>query len=216
MILTRLISTRHEYDTLFAVYVPIAAGVFVVIVIAIAAAVFRYRRRPPEKAARWSEHNGLEAGYALLLTATVAFLLYLTFTAEHRVDTVSARERPDLTVDVTGAKWEWQFTYPSYGIVVRSGTVGHQPLVVPINEAIRFRLASQDVIHSLWIPELRFKRALIPGATENVTLTFTRAGTFPGQCAEFCGLRHADMVFTVRALSPGAFADWARAHARGG
>jgi cytochrome c oxidase subunit 2 len=72
------------------------------------------------------------------------------------------------------------------------------------------------VIHSLWIPELRFKRALIPGATENVTLTFTRAGTFPGQCAEFCGLRHADMVFTVRALSPGAFADWARAHARGG
>lgn len=215
MILTALISTRDEYDALFSVYVPIAAGVFVVIVIAITAAVLRYRRRPPEKASTWSEHNRFEAGYALLLTATVAFLLYLTFTAEHRVDTVSARERPSLTIAVTAAKWEWQFTYPGYGIVVRSGTVGRQPLVVPINQAIRFTLSSQDVIHSLWIPELRFKRALIPGATESVTLTFTRTGTFAGQCAEFCGLRHADMVFTVRALSPAAFAGWARAHAGG-
>jgi cytochrome c oxidase subunit 2 len=212
--LIALISTRHEYDALFSVYVPIALGVFVVIVIVILAAILRYRGRPPEKAARWSEHNGLEAGYALLLTATVAFLLYLTFSAEHRVDTVSARERPSLTVDVTAAKWEWQFTYPRYGITVRSGTVGRQPLVVPVDQAIRFRLASADVIHSLWIPQLRFKRALIPGATETVTLTFTNAGTFTGQCAEFCGLRHADMVFTVRALSPAAFASWARAGGR--
>jgi cytochrome c oxidase subunit 2 len=212
--LIALISTRHEYDALFSVYVPIALGVFVVIVIVILAAVLRYRGRPPEKAARWSEHNGLEAGYALLLTATVAFLLYLTFSAEHRVDTVSARERPSLTVDVTAAKWEWQFSYPRYGITVRSGTVGRQPLVVPVDQAIRFRLASADVIHSLWIPQLRFKRALIPGATETVTLTFTNAGTFTGQCAEFCGLRHADMVFTVRALSPAAFASWARAGGR--
>jgi cytochrome c oxidase subunit 2 len=212
--LIALISTRHEYDALFSVYVPIALGVFVVIVIVILAAVLRYRGRPPEKAARWSEHNGLDAGYALLLTATVAFLLYLTFSAEHRVDTVSARERPSLTVDVTAAKWEWQFSYPRYGITVRSGTVGRQPLVVPVDQAIRFRLASADVIHSLWIPQLRFKRALIPGATETVTLTFTNAGTFTGQCAEFCGLRHADMVFTVRALSPAAFASWARAGGR--
>lgn len=211
-----LISTRHEYDALFAVYVPIAAGVFVVIVVAILTAVLRYRRRPAQAAARWSEHNRIEAGYALLLTATVAFLLYLTFTAEHRVDTVSAREHPNLVIEVTGAKWEWQFTYPSYGIVVRSGAVGRQPLVVPVGEAIRFDLASLDVIHSFWIPALRFKRALIPGATEKVTLTFTQPGTFPGQCAEFCGLRHPEMVFTVRALPPRQFASWAVSNRRAG
>jgi cytochrome c oxidase subunit 2 len=206
-----LISTRHEYESLFAVYVPIAAGVFVVVALAIGFAVLRYRRRPRQDAARWSEHNRLEAGYALLLTATVAFLLYLTFSAEHSVDTVANRERPSLIVDVTAAKWEWQFAYPAYGITERSGTVGHAPLIVPTNEAIRLNLTSQDVIHSLWVPELRFKRDLIPGATEHVTLTFTQAGTFSGQCAEFCGLRHPEMVFTVRAMSPSAFADWARA-----
>jgi cytochrome c oxidase subunit 2 len=188
--------------------------VFAVIVVVVLGAVGRYRRRPPDAVSRRSEHHPLETGYALLLTAVVAFLLYLTFTAEHRVDTVSLRERQGLTVDVTGAKWEWQFSYPQYGIVVRSGTVGRRPLVVPADEAIRFNLASQDVIHSFWVPELDFKRALIPGAVEHVVLTFTRAGLFPGQCAEFCGLRHAEMVFNVSVLAPAAFARWARSGGR--
>ena len=215
-ILIALISTRHEYNALFAVYVSIAAAVFVLVFVCVLGAVLRYRRRDPSVAARWSENNPLEAGYALLLTALVAFLLYLTFTAEHRVDTVALRERPSLTVDVTAAKWEWEFRYPRYGIVARSGTVGRQPLVVPVGEAIRFNLRSQDVIHSFWVPELDFKRDLIPGAVQTVVLTFTRAGTFDGQCAEFCGLRHADMVFTVRVLSPTAFSQWTDSVARTG
>lgn len=208
-----LVDTRREYRTLSTIYVLIAAGVFIAVVLALAGAVLRYRGRTPDQAARWHEHNWLEAGYAALLALVVAFLLFLTFAAEHRVDTVSAQERPSVTIDVTGAKWEWQFYYPSYGINLHSGTVGRQPLVVPVGEAIRFSLASQDVIHAFWVPELRFKRDLIPGALEHVTLTFDRPGSFDGQCAEFCGLRHPEMVFTVRALSPAAFRAWAQAGA---
>jgi cytochrome c oxidase subunit II len=210
-----LISTRHEYNALFAVYVPIAAGVFAVIVVAVLGAVLRYRRRHPADVSRVSERNSLEAGYAALLTATVAFLLYLTFSAEHRVDTVSLRQTPALTVDVIGAKWEWEFRYPRYGIVQRSGTTGRQPLVVPLNRPIRFNLSSQDVIHAFWVPELRFKRDLIPGRTQEVVLTFTRTGLFPGECAEFCGLRHPEMVFNVRVLGASQFARWAAAGGRG-
>jgi cytochrome c oxidase subunit 2 len=208
---TALVDTREQYDHVFSIYMPIAIGVFVLVVAAIAFAVLRYRRRPPEAAARWHENNPLEAGYVLVLVLTVAFLLYVTFAAEHKVDTVSARERPSVTVDVTGSKWEWTFRYPAYGVTERSGAVGRQPLVVPTDEAVRFNLTSADVIHSFWVPELRFKRDLIPGATEGVTLDFDHAGTFDGQCAEFCGLRHADMVFTVRALPPSQFLAWARA-----
>jgi cytochrome c oxidase subunit 2 len=185
----------------------------VAIVLVMGLAVLRYRRRPAAKAARWHENNPLEGAYAAFLAVVVAFLLYVTFTAEHQVDTVSARERPSLTIDVTGAKWEWQFALPTYGFSVRSGTVGRQQLVVPTGEAIRFNLVSVDVIHSFWIPALRYKRDLIPGATESVTLMFPTAGAFAGQCAEFCGLRHADMVFTVHAVSPAQFEAWA--HSRG-
>jgi cytochrome c oxidase subunit 2 len=205
-----LISTRHEYRSLFAIYVPIAAGVFVIVLLAILACVLRYRRRPDR--ARWSENNPLEASYAFVLLLVVAFLLYLTFSAEHRVDTVSAREKPSVTIEVTAAKWEWQFAYPAYGITLHSGTVGEQPLVVPANEAVRFNMVSQDVIHAFWVPELEFKKDVIPGTTESMTATFTRAGLFPGQCAEFCGLRHAEMIFNVRVLSPTAFLTWAQRH----
>jgi cytochrome c oxidase subunit 2 len=213
--LIALVDTRHEYQHLFSIYVPIAVGVFVIILLATAFALLRYRRRRPEEAARWHEHNRLEGGYAALLALVVVFLLYLTFTAEHRVDTVSAHERPSVIVDVNGAKWEWTFRYPAYGITMRSGTVGRQPLVVPTGQAVRFNLVTTDVIHAFWIPELRFKRDLIPGATESVTLTFPSAGEFQGQCAEFCGLRHPEMVFDVHAVSPSAFARWAQGGGRG-
>jgi cytochrome c oxidase subunit 2 len=208
------VDTQHEYDHLFSIYVPIAGGVFAVVLVVLIVAVVRARRRAPDRASQRHENNPLELTYALLLGCVVAFLLLVTFTAEHRVDGVASAETPRLVVDVTGAQWEWSFRYPTYGITRRSGTVGHQALVVPTNEAIRFDLTSQDVIHSFWIPELDFKRDLFPGNVQRVTLTFAHPGTFPGQCAEFCGLRHADMVFTVRAVSPAVFEAWARSGAR--
>ncbi len=214
MILAALISTRHEYWSLFSVYVPFAAAVFAVVLVLVLWAVLRFRRR--DHSARWSHNSPLEASYAVLLVLVAGFLMYLTFSHEHRVDTVANRERPSLTVDVTAARWEWEFSYPQYGVVQRSGTVGSEPLVVPVNEAIRFNLTSVDVIHALWIPELEFKHDAIPGSVQSQVLTFTRTGTFSGQCAVFCGLRHPEMVFAARAVTPAAFAAWLRSQRSGG
>lgn len=97
---------------------------------------------------------------------------------------------------------------------MRSGTVGRQVLVVPAGAAVRFRLISTDVIHSFWVPALRYKHDLIPGSTQIATLTFP-AGAFAGQCAEFCGLRHADMVLTVHAVNAAAFTAWAQSKGTG-
>jgi cytochrome c oxidase subunit II len=209
-----LVSTRSEYDHLFSIYVPIAIGVFALIFVMVLAAVLIFRRRPPERAARWHENNPIEGTYAVLLACVAAFLLYLTFTAEHKVDTVANRQPAAVVIDVTGSKWEWTFTYPAYGFSVRSGTVGRQPLVVPAGEAVRFRITSADVIHSFWIPALRYKHDAIPGSVQIATLSF-QPGVFPGQCAEFCGLRHSDMIFVAHAVSPAAFATWARGRGRG-
>ena len=209
-----LVSTRAEYDHLFSIYVPIAVGVFLVIVVIVLAAVFMFKRRPPERAARWHENNPVEATYAVALGCVAAFLLYLTFTTEHKVDTVANQAHPAVVIDVVASKWEWTFSYPSYGFSERSGTVGRQPLVVPAGEAVRFNVSSVDVIHSFWIPALRYKHDAIPGSVQVITLTFSR-GVFPGQCAEFCGLRHADMIFTAHAVTPAEFAAWAKSKGRG-
>jgi cytochrome c oxidase subunit 2 len=213
-VIAGLVSTRREYDWLFSIYVPIAIGVFALIFVVVVVAVLVFRRRPVERAARWHENNPIEGTYAVLLACVAAFLLYLTYTAEHKVDTVANRQRPAVVIDVNGSKWEWTFTYPAYGFSVRSGTVGRQPLVVPAGQAIRFQITSTDVIHSFWIPALRYKHDAIPGSVQIATLSFT-PGVFPGQCAEFCGLRHSDMIFVAHAVSPSAFVTWARGRGRG-
>lgn len=212
MRLLSIVDTRKVYDWVFNIYVPIAIGVIVLFTVLIVGAVLVFRRRAT--ASRRHEANALEASYALLLTCVAALLLYVTFTAEHRTDVASAQERPAITINVTAARWEWIFQYPGHNIRHESGAVGHQPLVVPTNEPVRFRLRSADVIHSFWIPQLRFKHDAFPGSIQTVTLDFDKAGTFSGSCSEYCGLLHAYMVFTVDALPPGRFRAWLRSGGR--
>jgi cytochrome c oxidase subunit 2 len=211
-----LVSTRQQYDHLFDIYVPIGLGVFALVVVLTAFALLRYRRRPPEKAARWHEHHPLEGTYAIVLVAIVAFLLWETFTSEHKVDVAANQERGGVTIDVIASRWEWTFYYPAYHIRIRSGVTGDNAFVVPTNEPIHFWLSSVDVIHSFWIPALRYKHDNFPGATMEATLTFTQSGRFPGQCAEFCGLDHSEMVFDARAVSRARFAAWAASGGKAG
>ena len=203
-----LVETKHQYEHVFGIYVPIAIGVFALVLLLTVGAVLVFRRRSPSQAARWHEHNPLEGGYAILLACVVAFLMYVTFSAEHQVDAVARGERPALTVDVFGARWEWHFHYPGYGIDRYSGTVGHEQLVVPAGEPVAYRLVSLDVIHEFWVPELKYKHDLIPGMGQTEILTFSRPGNFQGHCGEFCGLYHTRMVFSVRALPPAQFSAW--------
>jgi cytochrome c oxidase subunit II len=209
-----LVETSQQYAHVFGIYVPIALGVFGLVFVLMVGAVLAYRRRPPSQAARWHEHNRLEAAYAVLLACVVAFLLYVTFSAEHQVDAVARGERPVLRVNVYGSRWEWHFQYPGYGIDRYSGTVGHEQLVVPAGEPVAYRLISLDVIHEFWVPELKYKHDLIPGAAPVEILTFAHTGDFQGHCGELCGIYHTRMVFSVRVLTPARFKAWLAANRR--
>ncbi len=83
-------------------------------------------------------------------------------------------------------------------------------LVVPRGEPVAFRLDALDVIHAMWVPDLRFKKDAIPGRTNRFDLTFPSAGYYSGmgECSEFCGLYHANMRFNVSVLEPAAFRAW--------
>jgi cytochrome c oxidase subunit 2 len=209
-----IVDTRQEYGHLFGIYVPIAVGVFVLFSGLIIGNAIRGRLRPAGAASRSHENNPLEMSYAVLLVAVVAFLLWLTFSSEHRVDSVSLTEKPFTTIDVTASQWEWTFSYRGAGITHESGTVGNQPLVVPANEPVRLNLYSRDVIHAFWVPYLRFKRDLIQGARGVVVLDFDKPGLFQGRCSQFCGLRHAEMVFNVRAVPAATYTAWLRSGGR--
>jgi cytochrome c oxidase subunit 2 len=200
-----LVSTRHEYNQLFDVYVPIALAVFVIVAGTILVTVLRYRRRPLDEAGGRSEAPVAELLYVLGLAGIVALLVSLTFSSEAKVDRVSAR--PGLRVNVTASKWKWRFSYPDYGISIVSADLRPSTLYVPTDETVRFRLVSLDVIHSFYVPALRFKRDAFPGKATTFDLVFDRP-RFMGQCAEFCGLYHADMRFSVEVMPAAEFRSW--------
>jgi len=148
---------------------------------------------------RWIQLGGV-AIPAVILVVTLAF----TLGAVH-VTGAPAR-RAAFTVEVTGHRWWWELRY-----VQADGTrrvVTANELHVPVGEPIRLELTSGDVIHSYWVPALNGKMDLNPGTTNVTWIMADRAGTYRGQCTEYCGRQHANMATFVVAEPAERFAEW--------
>jgi cytochrome c oxidase subunit 2 len=146
----------------------------------------------------------IEVLYTVVPFIMIAVFFYFTARDEERILVTSAN--PDHTITVTGIQWSWQFTYESDGGAMTTGTPGKPPtLVLPEGESVRFKLVSDDVIHSFWVPAFLFKMDVIPGQDNEFEITPTKQGTFKGKCAELCGQDHARMLFNVDVVSPSAY-----------
>jgi cytochrome c oxidase subunit 2 len=122
---------------------------------------------------------------------------------------VAANARPEqLEIEVIGHRWWWEVHYPQQGFTTAN------EIHIPAGRPVKFKLASGDVIHSFWVPQLGGKRDLVPGQTNVLTLQADKPGTYRGQCAEYCGLEHAMMAFLVVADTPEQFTAWAAAQAK--
>jgi cytochrome c oxidase subunit 2 len=146
----------------------------------------------------------IEVLYTVVPFIAVAVFFYCTARDEDEIMRTSAN--PDHKITVTGMQWSWQFTYSSDGGAQTTGTPGKPPtLVLPKGESVQFRLVSDDVIHSFWVPAFLFKMDVIPGQPNTFEIVPTKIGTFEGKCAELCGQDHARMLFNVRVVSPGDY-----------
>jgi cytochrome c oxidase subunit 2 len=177
--------------------------------------VVRYRRRGPGSRRAASGEDApvqtrgnvpLEIFYTTVPLVVVAVLFGLTLQTQRQVTRLSPA--PDLRVQVTGFQWGWRFTYPDAAVTVTGDANHHPVLVLPEGRTIRFSLATADVIHSFFVPAFLEKRDLVPGIDNRIDVTTTRLGRLAGVCAEFCGLDHARMGFTVEVVSPQDFQQW--------
>ncbi|HEY0631844.1 MAG TPA: cytochrome c oxidase subunit II [Thermoleophilaceae bacterium] len=202
---------RHDFAGLESVYLPIAGAVFAIVTLLVLYAVIRRRRRRPDEiGSQRKENNPLELAYAGVLVAIAVFLVTLTFRTEDRTDAIA--DRPGLEVKIAAGQWSWRFSYPAYGITQQSTPLRPAQLVVPTGTIVHFTGTSTDVIHSFWVPDRRFKRDLFPRNNTRFDITWPKPGFARGECAEFCGLLHANMDFVVDALSPADFRAWVAAH----
>jgi cytochrome c oxidase subunit II len=169
--------------------------------------VIRYRRRGRDDVPSQRQYIiPLEIVYTVIPIVIVLVLFGFSYAVQDDVDALS--DNPDVTIDVQGFQWQWQFHYRAEDVTV-TGVPDRRPvMVLPVNETVRLVLTSRDVIHSFYVPDFLFKRDVIPTVKNQFDLEVEKAGTYRGFCAEFCGLNHARMTFIVRAVSKAEFDDW--------
>jgi len=168
-------------------------------------AAVRFRRRSDDIPSQKADKLWLEAVYTITPVLIVVVLFTASIMTAHAVD--DSGTHPDLTVNVVGFQWGWQFSYPGRHISITGSGVDHPPiLVLPRGETARLVLRTRDVNHSFWVPDFLEKRDLIEGVNNAINVTPTQTGTFDGRCAEYCSLDHWRMTFILKVVTPHRFA----------
>ena len=186
--------------TLSLIVGAIALLIFIGVEGALVYAIWRYRvtRHSTGEAATFEHNTRLEIAWTALpaLILLVVFVLTLGTMAEIN----GAGVTPTMRIAATGHQWWWEFSY--------GGMKTANELHIPVDTPITLDLTSVDVIHSFWVPELGPKADMLPGTTNHLRLFARRAGSYDGQCAEFCGVEHAWMRIRVVAQTRSEFDDW--------
>ena len=194
----------QDVFNLYLIVLGLAAIVFVGVEGFILYAVVRYRRQPGDDVLPEQLHgnNTVEIIWTIIPTVIVFVLFFFSMLTLGEVE-ASSNVDDATTVEVTGFQWQWTFRYENGAEM--TGTPGEPAvLALPVNEPVRLVLYSLDVNHAFYVPDFLIKRDVIDFGDarppNELTFTITEAGTYAGQCAEFCGTSHAEMLFVVEAM----------------
>jgi cytochrome c oxidase subunit II len=197
----------REIDQLWWILLAVSAVVFAVVTLLVVAAALRRRGRRDVEAEDTRRVQGLVllGGFVVPLMVLIALFV---LTLRTLPATSAPKGHVDLTVEVTGRQWFWDVRYPETGAVTAN------EIHIPAGLRVRLVAKTEDVVHSFWVPRLNRKIDMIPGKTNSILLQADKPGVYRGQCAEFCGLQHANMAFLVIADPPPRFAAWLAHEAR--
>ena len=168
--------------------------------------IIRYRKTSDELPVQTRYNLPMEVLYTVLPFLVIAVLFFYTAVVETDVDKLS--KNPDVQVEIVASKWNWKFVYtdtkgPDGQPIATVGSSEYIPeLVLPINKSIQFTETSMDVIHSFWVPQILFKRDVIPGVHNKFEVTIEQADAYVGRCTELCGTYHSMMNFELVAVTP--------------
>jgi cytochrome c oxidase subunit II len=191
---------------IYSLYFDVTAWdalILLIVVTALFLALFVFSTRVGEAAPPSSVASdiGLEVAWTVGPALIILFISIPTIRMIFRSQPAIA-PKGALHVTVVAHQWWWEFDYPGLGITTAN------ELHIPVDRPIRLSLESADVIHSFWVPELGGKRDVVPGQVNELTFVARVPGVYLGQCAEFCGLSHANMRFKVFVNKPEQFARW--------
>jgi cytochrome c oxidase subunit 2 len=177
--------------------------------------VIVYRRRKGQTGLPPQLRYNMPIEIFYTIVPLILVLGFFAFTARDQDAIEKPYANPDLTVQVYGKQWSWDFNYVSdnaYDPGIQAQPVAGSndgavegssipTLYLPVDKKVTIQLDSRDVIHSFWVPAFLYKKDLIPGKTNYMYLTPERTGTYAGKCAELCGEFHSAMLFNVKVVS---------------
>jgi cytochrome c oxidase subunit 2 len=213
-------SQARQVAGLYQLFVIIAAGVFLVVWGSLTWSVLRYRAergRGSDDGPLPSQVRGnafVEVAWTAIPAATIALLFAVTVVVLGSIQARSAQ--PAVEIRVEGFRWGWSFTYAREDVVVTGSGIPGPEAVVPAGVPLLFTVSGDDVVHSFYVPSFLAKYDAIPGREQQFEVTIEQPGSFGGQCAEFCGLLHSQMPFTVRAVTSAEYATWVQTQPRSG
>jgi cytochrome c oxidase subunit 2 len=195
--------------SLYWVFFAVCAVAYVTTIAFLIVAIAKAHRRDesdetPERTRSLS--RGVAIGGLLTVIAMIGLITASAATGS-AVGTFASEQPDQLEIQVIGHQWWWEVQYPDpadSSKIVKTANEVH----IPVGKPILFRLATRDVIHSFWVPNLHGKRDLIPGRYNKIWMQADRPGVFRSQCAEFCGLQHAHMSLVVVAEEGEKFDAW--------
>jgi cytochrome c oxidase subunit II len=188
-----------------------AALVLLSVAVPLAIFVLRYRSRGRSRAVEGPQVHGSTRLEIAWTVVPVVILLIVTVFTFYKLPgiTLDAEAGEDVTrIRVEGRQFYWQYRYPN-------GVIAIDTLRVPADRLVELEITApeNDVIHSYWIPDLLAKFDAIPGRTIETAFR-SEPGTYRGQCAEFCGIQHAEMLATIEAIPADEFDAWLSEEAR--
>ena len=187
---------------LFWIILGIATFIFVAVTSVLLYSIVRFRERPNMPEPRQIDGNStLEIAWTIAPSIVLVIVLIFTIVFMFNLTPVSAST---MHVTAIGHQWWWEFRYTDESPLVVTGDELH----VPVGTVVDVQLVSDNVIHSFWVPALSGKTDVIPGHDNSLKFEASVAGTFKGECAEYCGTQHAHMDFVVIADQPDAFSNW--------
>ncbi len=189
--------------SLWWVMFGLGMAIWVLVIVLMVAALLRHRRGTPETAPEDADpdtgRNWPIFGIGLALVILAIVFVYNVYTLA-KVE--NPPNSPGIHIMVIARRWWWEVRYPDTGIETANEI--HIPVGVPVT----IQIQAYDVIHSFWVPQLHGKMDAIPTRINNLTIQADQPGIYRGQCAEFCGLQHANMGFLVIAQTKADYDAW--------
>jgi len=200
----------QEIHDLYVLIILLALPVFIGVEGVLLWCIVRYRQRRTSDGQPVSQRAGGPRSLAVFFAIPTVIVTFFFLYGERTLADVQRPEpNPAVELRIDGFQWQWTVYYLNEGFFVTGKTLTKEPVFeLPVGAPVHVRLEARDVVHEFYVPDFLFMRNALPGRPNEFSFTPTRIGTFRGQCAEFCGLHHDQMRFTLKVVSQADYAAW--------